>query len=467
MRFPHRTTALLFALGLVGCAGAPTLDQKLTYSPPRWTPEPNLIVKAQTHETTTWEQVDSAGLLVYRVHLPLSDPDNWAESHNLADATAWQGYIIAALAFKAAAIRTQSPGDYTAVMADVNAKIQKLAGVFPYFYNLTGQPGLIGRSLLPTYTGTVPLPWMGPVDESRWVRSSANGEWWLNRPNKDQVNMACVGLGIALALDRKGDIQLSAAAEQALIDALVPMVRRVVNDGYLVLDAQGNKTKHPDFTPNAALIFPNGFNRVMALQLLAGAAPYDSALQTEYEAKLPSWGTGYAWTLCLSGSWTRGRGHWKRSGNVGSSDAQAFAMSACSFLLQENRADYVKTAKKGLEGWWRFMKHEPNGVYTPIYAHFVETDPQQKAALMQGVLAELRDFPPVKMQSPPNSQLTPKLVQPIHNRVVDVNYWKANPFLQMPPTPATTNRRAAGMDYLLSYWMSRYFGLIADTPSGQ
>lgn len=447
----------------MGCA-APQLDYK---RPARFDYQPNLKQKAEVFESEAIAKITANGLLLYRWHEDFAVTDNFQRSHNLADGTAWQGYLIAALAFKAATLARA--GQYDAdTKNDISSVLVRLAGFFNHCYDISDTPGLLCRSALPDYDGPDPLPFMLPPGEDYWwSRTHVTSSWRLNRPNKDHVNMAGAGLSIALALNHRSNL-FTPAAKNALLGALEPLVLRLVNDGYLVKDQWGNATTFPDFTPNSWLI-PDGFNRVSALQLLAAVAKHGSnlTLQSEYEARLAEWGTGYAWPVHLVGWWTRVWGHWHRKGTPGHSNPQALAMAAYSFYLNEDNEVYRDTLKGALKGFWRFMKYEPNGIYTPIYLEIVGTEPADEKARMRVVIDELKSMPAEKRRVIEERKTIARKVQPIHNRFVDRNYWKANPFERARGPRVETNTRFAGMDFLLSYWMGRYFQLIGPSESGE
>ena len=453
-RWPRRFVVFPILLGLVSCA-APGWDV-----PSRIPPQDvDLAAKAESIESATFTRVNNLGLLLYRWREPFSDLDHFRRSHALADGAAWQGYLIAALAFKAAAL--QSEGALTSEMkVDIGGKLERLAGFYEHCFAVNEQPGLICRAALDGYDGAEPLPFMQREHSGyAWVRSAAPPfRWWLNRPNKDHVNMAGAGLGIALGLDAT-ERMLTPGARAALLRVLVPMAKRLVRDEYSVLDADGEPTRHPDMGPSSFGL-PNGFNRIMTLQLLAAAARHgtDPALREEYERRLSDWGTGYARWMHRVGWWTRFvTGHATRDLNPGHSNPQALAMAACGLLLNEQRPVYADEVKATLAGWWRFMRFEGNGVYSPVFSRWV-ANAAEVPEIMAPVFEHLQAFPEPKVLTADELTVTRRLVQPLVNREVDTNYWKANPYEKVLARGEDSGRRAAGMDYLLTYWMSRYFG---------
>jgi hypothetical protein len=470
-----------FALALVivitaaasGCASAPRVAERIEYDPPRWEPLPDLLEKARRHEDQTLSMIDEAGWLLYRVALPWSEPlaknELYQRSHNIADIPAWHGYLMGALAFEMAVLTRDAdaahPNRHDDELARLDAELRRLASAFHYSYRVTGVPGAVTRALLPGYKGPR-LEWMIDDDmEGTWKQSPHTGEWFRDDVNKDHFNLAAFGLGIPLSLDQRGEIELLESTRDGLVGALVPLVRRLVENDYVLRTAEGKRTPFPDLGPYSGLILPNGFHRMIALQALAAAAPHDNRLSQEYEKRLASWTDGLEFSMDLSGAWSKARGRWNRAANISDSDAQAFALASCAFLLHENRDPHASRAREALHGWWSFMKHERNAPFTLTYLAFVEDDPEQRRAQARGITEELRDFPPVKYVPNGRDQekkliTTSGILQPIHNRPVDSNYWKASAYEQITATEEQTPNRYAGMDYLLAYWMGRYFDLI-------
>ena len=302
--------AVLVAALLAGC-GAPGMAPE---DPLRWPRNEDLAAKAELIEAATLARVTDQGMLVYRWREPFTDIVNFRRSHYLADAAAWQGYLIAALAFKAATLDREGALD-AATKEDLNGWLTRLVGFFSHCYEITGQQGLICRSALPGYHDPEPLPFMlrpGTGYEWQYSSSATPPVWYLNRPNKDHVNMAAAGLGIALALGESADI-LTPAARSALLGVAEPLAARLVRDDYYVLDRAGERTRHPDLTAWSGPL-PDGFNRIMALQILATAARFgdDADLRAEYERRLEQWGTGYAGAMHAVGAWTQLVGHARR-----------------------------------------------------------------------------------------------------------------------------------------------------------
>jgi len=471
----HVLAPLLSLTLIAGCASPPTIAERNTYRPPRWEYMPNLAKKAALHEQQCEEMINEAGMLCYWQRVPwdrLADgrfdaaSERYLSSHDLADVPAWQGYLMAALAFKGAIAQRDRDAQE---VADVNAQLQVLAEWYTHFFDVTGEPGLIGRTLVTGYSGAEPLAFMteDDLDRAHWRRSKTTGEWWLDDLAKGHLNLAVIGLAVPLALDRHGELNLDGSTRRALTAALMPIVKRLVENEYVVLNAEGEPTRFSDITPNSFL-FPNGFQRIVAWQVLASAAPYDDDIRDEYEEKLDEWKSGLVWSMESSGDFARARGRWHTAAQISNSDSQQLALAAMSFLLQEEREEHRAPVLDALDAWWDFMQYELNAPFTLVYAHYYEDGPGRKRSITAPIIQELRDFPPVKHPSrfeneEESIRLTEGVVQPIWNRPVDVNYWKANAFEEVLETETPNTRvRYAPMDYLLAYWMGRYFGLVPE-----
>ena len=130
--------------------------------------------------------------------------------------------------------------------------------------------------------------------------------------------------------------------------------------------------------------------------MLASAAPYDAELAQESEEKLEDWKSGLVWSMESSGDYARWRGRWHTAAQISNSDSQQLALAAMSFLLQEDREEHRRPVIDGLDAWWDFMQYELNAPFTLVYAHARYEGPGNRQRTVTPIIAELRDFPPVK-----------------------------------------------------------------------
>ena len=231
---------------------------------PWFTTDPNLMTKEMIIEANIQNHITPAGLLLYTAVFPWSDQNKYLFSHDVADLPAWQGYLMAAYAFKEAVTGQ-----------DQDLQILRLTKGLLKYYEVTGIPGLLGRSAMPDYTGPR-LPWMSDETDrpTRFWMQGPQGQWWRNGVAKDHFNLAVFGVAIPLALERLGRIQLAPETKQALLDFLMPLVRRFVQNGFEIADWNGKTTEFGNLSPQIA----NGFNQLLSLHILVTAAYFDNKI---------------------------------------------------------------------------------------------------------------------------------------------------------------------------------------------
>ena len=129
-----RVAPMLAALLLItGCAGTPDIAPKA----PWYETISDLEKKAAILKADTMSRhVDEYGILMYKT-FPKHDSSgiDLIESHNNADTPAWQGCLMAALAFEEAVTGN-----------DTDEDLLRLASGFYTWYEATGIDGLLGRS---------------------------------------------------------------------------------------------------------------------------------------------------------------------------------------------------------------------------------------------------------------------------------------------------------------------------------
>jgi hypothetical protein len=255
-----------------------------------------------------------------------------------------------------------------------------------------------------------------------------------------------------LILERRGDVALAEDTRRALLDVLLPAVRQLVEDGFRIRDWDGRFTRWGNLGPQ----FMNGFNMVCTLSMLRSAGAYDEALGRLYDEKVEQWGWRIASSLQALGTVLRTTGHsW--IGKPSYSDLQCLALAGLTVLMQEDRAEPVEKIREGLAGPWAMVRYERNAPYTLCYAALVR--PGEADRPVAEMIQDLRDFPAEKRQREVEKESTSR-VQPLANRPFSSNYWKSSPYRRVvrvgKPIPSTYT----GQDYLLVYWMGRYFGLV-------
>lgn len=452
----------LFVVMIAGCVNAPRS------SPPRdipfYTINTNLAEKAAAHRASTLAMVDSAGLLCYRGPRPWGiDPrgySNYLNAHDLADMPAWHGMLMQAVAYEWAVTKqSQDP------------LVRLLARGVEHMTRVTGQKGLIARSVIVDYRGPRKT-WMETKKErpTKYWLQGPSGEWYRNGHAKNHWNMTVCGLAVPLALDRIGRIKLTQGTRELLRGLLLSLVRRFIGNGYRLREADGRWTEFGDLRPNVAFgsgwpeldALPNGFNRLLVLNALAAAAPYDATIKVEYE-RSRVWLSGVKAFMTLAGKAVGAIGH-HRLGKPSYSDMQAFATAATCYLLHEPAINFREEVRQALAGLWVFVKYENNIPFS--LAYFMSGG--DNAGLPQAERL-MRHFPGVDYKRAFFFTMREgSHYQPIENRPPDSNYWNSSPFKRAvtvgPGVAVNTETKDpiyyTSADYLYAYWLGRFLGVF-------
>jgi hypothetical protein len=453
--------AVAVLLVTTACASKPRVQPPA----PWFTTDSRLDVKAAAYQTSTMAMTNNQGLLLYSAFKPFTNPTNYRESHNLADAPAWHGALMASVALKLAV--DPNPGD--------EANLTKLADGLLFYYTVTGKPGLVGRSYLADYTGPR-LPWMEDSTSrpTKYWMQGTGGRWWRNGLAKGHLTYAVLGCGIPLILHDQGRITLSPSTVAKLKSFMLPAVQRLVDGGFRYTDHDGGFTEFGDLRPDVSFGpdwpqlkgVPNGFNRAIVLSLLACCRSSDAGLNTLYEEKSKVWASGIKLSLELAGELVRNVGH-SKLGKPSFSDMQLFGMACFTIMLQEQRRDILRGIHGGMVGLWEYMRYERNPLFTLPYALVRQNE---AAARVPALIEDLRAFPmPADKTGRQFTKKDTDKIQPLANRTTNSHYWKSSPFRKVTtvgpkythPTTGAFNLYS-GQDYLLAYWLGRFVGLIPD-----
>jgi hypothetical protein len=441
-----RIALISFLLLLSGCTHIPQVADRA----PWYETEADLAVKAEMLEQSTLAMTDAAGIHCYRSYLPWQEAldANWLRSHDMADYPAWQGYLLAAFAFKQA-VTGESQQQVISLLID---------GI-RYSWRVTGIEGLLCRSLTPGYTGPR-LEFMDTPKENPtkyWVQGPT-GEWFKCGVAGGHYSGVVFGLSILLYLDRRGDIDLTETLESKAIDTLVTTVRYVVDNGYRIVDFNGNKTEYGNQDPQ----FFNSYLAVALCNYLKSAGYYDEKCAREYEKQVDSWTrTAQTYNEAL-GEVMKMIGRWRLE-KISTSDCLHYAGQNYCLMLMEDRETYVERLKHAATGIWDFFQYERHPIYTFMYLDRVR--PQYADNFMPAIIEDLRDFPDDKRSGKAIKTPTPGVVQPIANRCLSSYYWKSSCFIKFDgweEEPDDDSVIYSGGDFLLAYWMGRYVGFVPE-----
>lgn len=436
--------ALLGVMALLVVGGCQT-PPELAPRQPWYETETDLLKKEALLERQTVALIDSSGLLMYRAIAPLEDEDNWLQSHDIADAPAWQGYLMASAALKEAV-----SGE------DQDALIDRLARGLEEYFRITGVEGLFGRSHIAGYKG--PRKWWMEDKDKRptkyWLRGPT-GEWWRNGLAKGHLTLATFGCAVPLALEKRGELTLEATTRERLKHILLAAVRRLVKNDFQIVDFDGEPTEFGNLGPMVA----NGFNMMLVLHMLISAGQHDPELMKLYDEKGLDWADEMGLSLEGLGEIVLAAGH-SNFDKPSYSDMQLISLAGFSIMLQETRRPYLKDVHKGLRGLWEYVRYERNAPFTLVYNGQVR--PRSEMERVEEILVDLRDFPDDK-RPPYVDHIDTDEVQPLCNRPYNTVYWKSSPYRKAGNTPGKpSNFVLGGQDYLLAYWLGRYLKLLPE-----
>lgn len=473
-------SAVLACVVLSGCAVVPDVEPKRE----KWfEADTDLANKEKKHYRQTLEQIDEFGLLCYDAYLPWPDEfansqslvDNYRRSHNVADAPAWHGCLMAALAYKEAV-----SGE------DQDDEIHRLALGLMKMFVVTGEPGLLARSYLAGYDGPR-LDWMDTPEDrptKHWRRG--DGGWFRTGAAKNHLNLAMYGCAIPLALDKKGDIELKEETKVLLETILVATVRRLAENQYRMIGWNGKPTEFGDLRPSVVpqeyidMVKPyvgilpwdisaddldnlsrplNGFNMTIVLALLRAAGEYDPYLMDLYQQETKAWGKTLGLSLQVVGYIISRIGHYKL-GKPSYSDMAAIGQAASVLLMHEPDSKIAADVSRGLGGLWQYVRYERNPMFAFTYLGMLNKGEEPER--IEEIIEDLRDFPNKKQAHfGPNEES--ESTQPLRNRKISSHYWKSDPNGRITGEQIPHEGRFySAQDYLLAYWWGRYLELVPE-----
>jgi hypothetical protein len=393
------------------------------------------------------------GYLLYCSYLPFSrnvtDP-NYQLSHNSADLPAWHGYWTAALAMRLAVEGPSLEGEDL-----LHRAVEGLRTNF----DATGIIGLLARAYL-EYDGDEPLPWMATkdTDPTKYWQKGENGFWFRNGAAKDHYSGAVFGLATIIALENRGAINLDPDTRMLVDQTLLDLAHYLIDNRYRIIDANGNVTEFGRLDDWPV----NGFDGLQLLAMLrAGKAIGDVKCAREYR-KLIFFGASktVATTLGALGDFYARIGRENAFGHF--SDDQAIYTNAFALLLNSDRKDeeVLDDVEYALEKMWQFLRYSLKSYMTFIQSLFsgVSNTERRRALII------LWMFPNDKRAISNLELEDTHSVQPIPNQRINSHYWKTDYFRKASLTAASQRLDAeySGQDYLVVYWMGRYFGLISE-----
>jgi hypothetical protein len=420
------------------------------------------------------------------------------------DPAIWTGAYLAAEALRY--LSTQAP--------DAQAQIEKTLDVLHGWWNIPGDPGNLARFAAPADSPPEILATL-PADDEEVHETEYAGETWIWRGDTSRDQYQGVLLGYSLAYDTLTDATLRALIRSDVVEFAEQLMRRERRDVALIIDGQrtevelelenviysasdmldGMPTVEVDvssqevqsrgmllFWPNPAVYLrqvpglawlPDIELRSQAIQL---AATFRVALQVTqgvpgYEQRHQAISNYYDRHY---DEWLDMAKRWENTNECGESyhGLNIVFMPAFNWArleLDPERRRQIQWSVLHRRMWPAVADHK-NSFFAYIYASqapdevdtdtIVATHTEQLSgfppAPNEAVAVDLRGVYPEDPSCPGLSSVAVDVSQ----RVPATFLWERNPWkLQDPGVP---HRLYGGVDYLLAYWMARYFGFIAD-----
>jgi len=450
---------LSLLLVLVGCIYTPKIaPSEPIYAKPTLT----LEEKAFYQESMIYMcSLDEDGALLYR-NYPMNVNGFWVRDptdtagYDVADFPAWQGQLISALAFEWAVTGINKEYELTLALNGLET-----------CYKATGIPGQLVRSYI-RHNSDTPLPWMkleqqahDNDSESRgWWQRGQQGYWFRNQVAGGHHQGVWTAFCVLGALQQQGKINLSPVGVEAARRAIVPLYNRIEQHGGDVVDIDGKTTGYGDEDAYGIL-----YSRALwhLTRHKAGALWGVTEAQERYDNLIE----GYAnMTYDVSHIMVYALKRLPLSKRpLGASDIHWIHHSWLG-LIVANGADADEnmcTIRKGF--------HELYEIHDPFNAHDYIIQKAGHLGLTEG-LPEMYDrmieamewYPTNKFKFSEQELKETDDWQPIQNRDITTSYAKTSAHDKALKGEHTntprTNQYSCGFDYVLCYWMGRYFGVI-------
>lgn len=387
----------------------------------------------------------------------------------LGDNAFHSGQCSMAMAFRAAVLKTE----------DAKRIPRQLAAGWRFFQRLTGVKGLIGRSYFHKDDPVEAVVWEQMKSEPLMWKQGEGDEfkdyYWRTDTSRDQLTGAV--LGNAALYDFTDDPETKANAKQFLMD----VADHIWDHDLAIFDWNGKMTKYGDMSGERLEGLPVGNAQAAVCDLawfkiayhVSGEARfkqyYDELMNTrnylkilrDHEWTYSGYATKYYNTYMSFENWY----HLMRLEDDPTLRGKLLAIFRDTLWLNTDDKTVNRRA---------ILEH--NAVKTPWYLY---STGQKDAEAIWRVLWQMQHIPdaPLRDRSThnsddktivtnPNGPLDETTRQPIEalyalpfdKRESDMVVWHRTAFDLDKPAGSTTER--TGCDFLLPYWMGRYYGFI-------
>jgi hypothetical protein len=384
-----------------------------------------------------------------------------------SDTSTWNGSLLAAMSYKYAVTR-----DPVTLQC-----IADLVRGLHFFFEVTGQPGLMARSISPA-DGRV----LDNMREHQYVAPDGRVYYYRNDPAKGTYNQIAGGYA-AMCMFALDDLPADVRA-MALAD-MHAMVLHVIETGYHPTEKNGVKTRYGNMMPVAG---PIGvpFNAQVAYGIIAlgySFPPEDAAQRETIRREFVRLrGEKHAYYIDPWLSLVRPQEVAASPFVKGMNDRNhAINAAFVGLMLERNHAHRQGEAWNGkfmfelgqtmywgmqaLDGqhhslgtfMWAGML-EDQGVFDAMIKSRRNSVRAQIERNLPDAVEQLRRFRLDRFVYPGAEQ---EQLAPVWNDFMkpDDSYWKVNPKLVWHANGPATNTCYCAMDYLYAYWLMRYFKL--------
>lgn len=393
-----------------------------------------LQAKAELFSDKTGEFLSPFGTLVYKQ--PANGPFRYS---SLGDVCDWTGVALGAESFRYAVTESRESLERAKLL---------LSGL-EFLHEISGVRGLFARMAVP--------PEGLPISEGgTWYEGKGRFEgWrWKGDVSKDQYSGALFGLYAAY---ENGDDDLRrrvAALAAAIADHLI------AND--FELHDPGEKPTSYGNVRGTVWLLPIGVNALISLSALKLAAQTsgDSWYRENYEKWARAWADNTYWAKFQ----IFGKTNYNN-------DLMAF-LGYYPLLRMEDEPEFREEYLAALRRHWSYVYREGNAFFTMVAAAFGEADATaiEEARLTLDLFqTDLRDFAYDHRDEPRFShawlgsrkgRLKAKYPIPINWRGPSSMAWRDDPSELEGSAAEKGESRYPGYDYLVAYWMGRFFHLV-------
>jgi hypothetical protein len=419
----------------------------------------DLHARASTLDTHYWQYSQVEGVLwpAWRSDPALTNPDRWI---NGGDSGIYTGQALAAFCFKYATLKTPAALENVA---------ETLRGLFLLTHG-SGTPGVVQRNaLLTSRAAEFGFPWLGrdprfvntgPVLNDPYGGGPIGPYSYYSRGTKDQLTGMILGLATTWSLLDPDDTPPALLPRVVQVRALAKRIAEALHSHlnaheWWIRDENGKNDTGADYVDHLL--------RACVLGLVVNMG--NTGFQEEYDKTFDGF-------IDLTNTLAYG----DRFSNYSQYYAHNLRTSRALTLWLLEGANSTKG--QSIAGYmqrnvWRFVKGHRSAWFAFVRAAF---QPADTAAISEG-LYSLRSLSlkPIRMWSSPyhGQKQAPNLIA----SQICISRYILDPHLRKPEDYTTWQKRpwdvgsgedwdkeglgdSSGLDYMLPYWMGRFFGLL-------